>query len=485
MTEQAWEPVNGADAVWLRLESADNPMVITALAVTEPLSVADLHRLVQSRFMQFERFGWIPVNHSGIWFWEPDPEFEPEFHVRHLALPDPGDDEALATLVGDLMSQPLAENHPLWQFALIEGYQGRSVIVMRVHHCYADGLSLAALFGAISDDAPNVRPIPVRKEPVSESERARTYQGILETLRRALERVTHIKGEWTEKAGQLLAMADAGQAPSQVLAAVLGEVAQLMALPDDSPSPLTGQRLSPLKRCAWSAPVALTELKQTARVLGSSVNDLLLGAVSGGLGRYATLQGGEAPGKLTAAMPVNLRPLNHADGRQALLGLGNYFGLALVPLAVSAANPLESLYRVRHESEKLRQSWQPAIVHVAMSLLGLVPGLRQTALELINRRASLVLSNVPGPWRPRYLMGRKVEDVMFWVPQAGQICTGVSLISYGGQLRMGLVTDRNHIARPDALMGCMSSALEDYIQLAREGWHPPRPASGSRRSGQS
>ena len=303
MTEQAWEPVNGADAVWLRLERADNPMVITAMAVTDPMRPADLRRLIRERFLTVERFGWTPVNHSGIWLWEPDAEFDLDFHVRHVALPGAADDAALATLVGDLMSQPLAENHPLWQFVLIDGYGDRSVIVMRVHHCYADGLSLAALFGAMSDDAPNVRPLAPRRAAESRPDPglAVRYHGIRDTLRRALERITSISGEWSEKAARLMALADNGQSAGQVAAAGLAEVAQLLALPPESPSPLTGQRLSPLKRVAWSDTIPLTELKRTARALGGTVNDVLLGGVSAGLADWIGSRGDEAPSRLTAA----------------------------------------------------------------------------------------------------------------------------------------------------------------------------------------
>ncbi len=476
MTEQAWEPVNGADAVWLRLERADNPMVITAMAVTDPMRPADLRRLIRERFLTVERFGWTPVNHSGIWLWEPDAEFDLDFHVRHVALPGAADDAALATLVGDLMSQPLAENHPLWQFVLIDGYGDRSVIVMRVHHCYADGLSLAALFGAMSDDAPNVRPLAPRRAAESRPDPglAVRYHGIRDTLRRALERITSISGEWSEKAARLMALADNGQSPGQVAAAVLAEVAQLLALPPESSSPLTGQRLSPLKRVAWSDTIPLTELKRTARALGGTVNDVLLGGVSAGLADWIGSRGDEAPSRLTAAMPVNLRPLETAEARASLLDMGNHFGLALVPLALNAANPLERLYRVRYEAERLKRSWQPALAHIMMSIIGLMPGLRDTALDLIGQRASLVLSNVPGAPRPRYLMGRKVHDVMFWVPQVGRICTGISLISYCGGLRLGVVTDRNHVPEPALLLGHMSEALSRYGVLASDGWQPAR-----------
>ncbi len=474
MGRPVFDPVNGADAAWLRLDSETNPLIITAMVVLEPLSFETLKQVIENRFLAFSRFSKRPVKYSGVYLWESDPEFQVDRHVRQTHLAAPQDQAALQTLVGELMSTPLPVDRPLWQFIHVPEYRDGNVLIMRVHHCYADGLSLAAVFGSISERAPHP-PGNQSDAPVSKDKPQYVRQALhigIDSVARAVEHCTRLSYRITEegriKIQQLTGRAEAatGTNTDSIRNGLTGaaELARLAALPSDNALALQA-KLSRKKACAWSAPIPIASIKPIARQFGCSTNDLLLGAVAGGLRSYMAEHAENTQNlRLHATMPVNLRPLETKAGRQQLHELGNQFGTVFVPLPVAIANPIERLFKIKHDMAALKNSSQPMLSYTLMTAIGLMPGSVQDALlQLFSNKTSMVLSNVPGAGKARYLAGSKVKQLMFWVPQAGDIGLGISLLSYNGNFRIGINSDQGMVAKPEQLITRITMALQELL----------------------
>jgi len=179
-----------------------------------------------------------------------------------------------------------------------------------------------------------------------------------------------------------------------------------------------------------------------------------------------------AKAEIRATVPVNLRPLEHAKE------LGNHFGLVFLTLPISVANPLERLYCVNERMNELKASKQAAMAFGLLAALGMSPSaVQKPALDLLSEKASMVLTNVPGPTEPLYLAGGKVQDMMFWVPQSGKLGVGVSILSYDRKVFFGLIVDRRLIADPGRIIQKFKPELEKLMYLAMMLPQEARPCS--------
>jgi len=222
------------------------------------------------------------------------------------------------------------------------------------------------------------------------------------------------------------------------------EATQLLLLPDDPPTRFKGE-LGVRKRVAWTDPLPLKDVRALGKVLGCTVNDVLLSAVAGALRDYLVEQGETVDRDLEirAAVPVNLRPSIQAGQ------LGNYFGMVLLPLPIGIDNPLERLAVVHQRMGVLKSSYQGKMTLGIMELLGLGPAAAETwAMTILTNKATAVMTNVPGPQAPLYFAGSRIAEWMFWVPQSGSVGMGVSIITYDGTVQFGLITDRKRVADP-------------------------------------
>ncbi len=451
------EPMSSVDRAWLRMDSPTNPMTITGLMVFgEPLDAAWLRRTLEERFLCYPRFRRLAVAGPGTARWEADPHFDLRRHLHRLALPGDGGKGELETLTSDLVSTALDPARPRWEFHLVERYRGGSALILRIHHCYADGIALVRVIRSLAD---GVAPVGAPEdEPV----------GGLTGLALALGRSLLGQGlDLAREPTRIGARAREG-------AAVAAEVARLLLLADDPPTCLRGP-LGASKRVAWADPLALGEVRAVGRTLGCSVNDVLLAAVTGALRAYLVGRG-QTVDRLTlrAAVPVNLR----AAG--AGTGLGNRFGLVFLPLPVGIDNPLERLYRVHAAMETLKASPQALVTFGLLGTLGLAPeALQSQALDLLGRKVSAVMTNVPGPREPFCLAGARMTEAMFWVPQSAGVGLGVSLLSYDGGLHFGLVADESLVPDPASITRRFGAEFEGLLLTALMlPWPGVSPGSG-------
>jgi WS/DGAT/MGAT family acyltransferase len=464
------EPMAKVDTAWLRMESPTNLMMITGVLMLDtPLPLRQLRELIAGRFLAYRRFGQKPVDTGAAAFWETVPKPDMRWHVRAAKLPRKAGKLALEKFVSELASTPLDHSRPLWQFHLIENYQGGSVLVARIHHCYADGLALVQVMLSLTDATPKAAP---RTEPAKSwlpRERGGVIARLLAPARAGISKAMTQGGALMRNPALAAAMAREGSEIARELAIALN-------LADDPPTAFKAGALGTLKRCAWAEPLPLAEVKALGRVLRCTVNDILLACAAGALRGYLRDLGESVDGvTIRATVPVNLRPLEHAKQ------LGNHFGLVFLDLPVGEANPLRRLERVAASMRELKRSKQAALTFGLLAAVGMAPAaLQRMALDMFSRKATTVATNVPGPKRPLYLAGVEVKELMFWVPQNGSVGMGVSILSYNGRVHFGLIADQRRVADPDAIVQRFAREVEKLTLLTlMEDWDGGVAADGA------
>lgn len=418
-------PLSPVDAAWLRMDHPTNLMMIVAVLMFESrLDQERLATLLQERFLPIRRFRQRVAYPQGKPRWEDDPHFDLAAHLTPITLAEPADQQALQAFVSGLMSVPLDAERPLWHMYLVENYGAGSALLVRIHHAIADGIALVQVLLSLTDTAPTA---PARP-PAASPARARPA--------------------WLRQLG-----------------GVFSATVRLLLLQPDAPTRLKDPLGVP-KRAAWSPPLPLQEVKQIGRRLGATVNDVLVTTVAGALRRYF-LSHDQAVSEtaLRAVIPVNLRPLEEA------WKLGNRFGIVFLPLPVGLPHLPDRLAAVRRRMARLKGSMEALVSFGILGLIGLAPAwVRHKAIGRFSATASLVLTNVPGPQHPLYFAEAPLSGLMFWVPRAGTIGTGLSIISYHDAVFVGIATDEGHIADPDVLVAAFVEEFEALKNL-----HPDVP----------
>lgn len=469
------EPMSRVDTAWLRMERPTNPMMITGvLMFAEPMSLAQLKRVIQKRFLAYRRFLQKPVEGAAGASWVEDETFDLDWHVRLSGLPGKhgpaAEKKALERFASQLASSPLDPTKPLWQFHLVERYQGGSALVARIHHCYADGIALVQVLLSLTDtDRDSSRETRLDRAWLKH-EGARVAQRV-----GAVDRYMKLGGKMLEQGMAMYRDPTLAGLLAKEGGEIARELVHALALPDDPPSLLRG-RLGVSKRVAWAEPLSLEEVKAVGRACDCTVNDVLMAAAAGALRGYMLERGEHLEGMtLRATVPVNLRPLEHAKK------LGNHFGLVFLELPVGEDNPLRRLERVAECMNQLKTSRQAIVAYGLLAALGVAPPpVQELALEMFSRKASAVATNVPGPQQPLYLAGCTLRDMMFWVPQTGSIGIGLSILSYRGQVHFGLIADARLIPDPDAVIRRFGEEFEKLLYLALMGnWESPLDAAAA------
>ncbi len=452
--------VSAIDNAWLRMDRPSNLMMICGVLIfREKIELARLRGVIAERFLVFKRFRQRPVETPAMSFWETDARFDLDHHVAHTALPGRAGKAELQALVSRLMSTPLDPARPRWQFHLVDNFDGGSALVMRIHHVYADGIALVRVMLSMTDAAADGAPaMPFepreRSRPDADDVLAHLWtplEGVLAAARRLGGTLVEKGAEIWHDPAKAVELADKGSA-------LTAEVAKLALMAQDSPTRFKGTP-GVVKRVAWAQPLPLPEVKTIGRALGGSVNDVLLSCVAGALRGYLVAKGDPVDGvMLRALVPVNLRPLEKA------YKLGNQFGLVFLDLPIGIENPVERLYAVRANMNALKGSYQPVLALGLLAAMGAGPKmLQETLLSILARNATAVMTNVPGPQRPLYLAGGRIDNLMFWVPQSGDIGMGVSIISYDDAVQFGVVTDRALCPDPERVSARFGAEFEKLV----------------------
>ena len=466
--------MSSVDTAWLRMDRPTNRMVIvTVLLFDQPVDYERLKAIFAARFTRFDRFRCRPVEDAtGAW-WEDTPRFRLEKHVRRTRLSGKGDAQALKRYVAKLVARPFDPGRPWWDFTLVDGYDGGSAIVSRIHHSYADGIALVRVMLSLTDASPNAPIAPAghaRRAPPARPEDTGFLGQLFEPLSGVASQALRVSGEVAEKGLEALLNPEKVVQYARIAASVAGEIAQLATMPDDSRTRYKG-KAGPEKRVAWTDPISLDEVKAVGKVLDCSVNDVLLATVAGALGRYLVDKGDPTDGvELRAMVPVNLRP------NETEIKLGNRFGLVTLLLPVGIANPLARLYEVHHRMDALKGSYQAVVAFALLGAAGIAPNVvQQQVLDLLANKATAVMTNVPGPQEQLYMAGARLKQIMFWVPQSGDIGMGVSILSYHGGVQFGLITDAARVPDPENVIAHFQPEFDRLLMtVLMEPWDMKR-----------
>ena len=458
------EPISKVDTAWLRMEQPTNLMMINGVLTLEgPLDYERLLETIEQRFLTFRRFRQKAVDGPRGAYWVMDEDFDITCHVRRTALPGAADQVELETLVSQLASTPLDSSRPLWQFHVVENYIDGPALIVRIHHCIADGIALVQVFLSLTDPTPESRP-SARKPEVWKKRRAdeaMVFQRLLDPAREGLDFATHLGQKLIKEGSKMLQNpAVAGNYAAEA-SEIVRELAHSLTLEDDPVTCFKG-RLGTRKKVAWAEPLPLDEVKAVSKAFGCTVNDVLIAAVTGALRQYM-ISRGESPDDLQdirVTVPVNLRPLEHA------LDLGNHFGLVFLSLPLSSDSPLERLYAVNERMNELKSSKQATVTLGFLAALGMGPAaVQKPVLNMLSEKATAVLTNVPGPQQPLYLVGSKMKEIMFWVPQNGNIGLGISILSYNGKVFFGMISDHRLVAEPSKIIYRFKEEFEKLLYL--------------------
>lgn len=447
------ERMSKVDTAWLRMDTASNLMMIVGVWVLKPgIQYATVCARVEERLLQYNRFRQRVVEDAAGASWVDDKRFDMAHHVVLEKLPTSrGMDEqaALQDRVAALAMQPLDPRRPLWQFHLVENYDGGSALIARIHHCIADGIALISVMMTMVDGGS--APPSKRKKGGAAS----TEDWIADTLIKPLAGLTvkalDATGNNVAKSLALLRDPQKGLGQSLDLAKlayqVVSDGAALALMPDDSPTRLKGKP-GTTKRVAWCQPLPLEEVRAVGKALNCSINDVLLSCVAGAIGTYLRDHGDNVTGQeIRAMIPVNLRPLAEA------WKLGNRFGLVPLVLPIGIDNPVERVYEVRRRMNQLKGSTQPLMAFGLLAVAGLLIKPAQDAmLNLFAKKTTAVMTNVPGPRDKLKFCGATLEQTMFWVPQSGDVGLGVSILSYGGGVQFGVITDSTLCPDPQRII---------------------------------
>lgn len=462
--------LSGLDSSFLHLEDAGPAhMHVGACLILEgpPPTHEELVQALDSRLHLVPRYrqrlAFVPLA-QGRPVWVDDPHFNPNFHVRHTALPRPGGEEELARLAGRVFSQTLDRTRPLWEIWLVEGVaEGRFAILSKTHHALVDGVSGVDVISVLFDTSPDPmpvapsegewvpRPLPTPAQLLADAllERATVPAEVARGVRRALRGPRQLARRAGEALAGLGAMTFSGLQPAP-------------------PSPFN-MRIGPHRRFRWVR-ADLGELKQVKNALGGTVNDVVLTVVAGALGSYMRRHGHETEGvELKAMVPVSVRAeIEHG-------ALGNRVAAMWAPLPVGVSDPARRLALVREAMGEVKESGQAVGAQVLTALSGFAPPtiMAQAArLQARQRMFNLVVTNVPGPQIPLYLLGRELLELYPMVPLAENTTVGIAIMSYNGHVGFGLTGDYDRIADLDVLAGELKSAIAQMLEVA----HGPRSA---------
>lgn len=466
------EKMSTVDTAWLRMDSDGNlMMIVSVLMFDRPMDQERFRQTMASRLLPYSRFrSRVVQDVAGAWWQEQEVDLDD--HIIHAKLKSarPDNKAELELMVSRLSAETLDPSKPLWQMHVVDNCIGtdgkkRQAVIIRIHHCIADGIALVGVLLSMFDhsqDAPPQELSPRQVEAAEENPWLQLMQPVTKTTIGAINLSTTMMTKY------LWVLAD-----SNKLVARFGEMGhmttqlaqdaiKLLTMTEDSRTRLKGKPKGK-KHVAWSEPLPLSDVKAIGQALGSSINDVLMASVAGAIGAYLRAKDDAVPHdtELRAMVPVNLRK----DGREQKLG--NAFGLVPLVLPIGIEDPLARLHEVRRRMDELKGGYQALVAMAVLGVLGATP--RQMQNEIQNyfaKKATAVMSNVPGPQAPLYLAGSQLDQIMFWVPQSGDIGVGVSILSYNGGVQFGIVTDDAIADDPHEIIRRFAPEFEKLVLLA-------------------
>ena len=406
------------------------------------------------RFRQKIRF--VPFG-QGRPVWVDDPHLNLAYHVRHTSLPEPGSEQQLRVLAARIFSQQLDRSKPLWEIWLIEGLQGgRFAVVGKTHHAMVDGVSGVDITTVLYDAEKEPDETPTPPEGWTPKPEPNGAELLAEALvERAIYPREIARGlRWIVR-GPRRALRKAADA-----ALAAGSFAWTGIAAPQSPFNFD---VGTHRRFAWVR-ASLADIKQVKNELGGTVNDVILTAVAGGLGRYMRSRGHSTEGlELRAMVPVSVRTAEQHGA------LGNQVTAMMASLPIWCEDPKRRMEIVRQSMGDLKQSKQAVGASLLTQLADFAPPTiagQAARLQSRQRFFNLVVTNIPGPQFPLYVMGRRMERVFPMVPLAKNQGVCIGIMSYDGQVNFGLIGDYDGMPDLEDLAKDLDDSINELIEAA-------------------
>src|SRR5215211_2564549 len=477
MTQGHMERLSSIDASFLTNESSSAHMHVGAILIFEgpPPAYDDFLAHVESRLHLVPRFRQklaFPPVETGRPFWIDDPHFHLAYHVRHSALPSPGSEEQLRNIAGRVFSQALDRSKPLWELWLVQGLErNRFALVTKTHHALVDGVAGVDIATVLFDLKPVPEPIEPDREWVpkpSPSPAELAARGAAELAEAPFKLTRRAVRAATRPVRTAHRVAETGEA--------LAEVAWNFTSP--APDLPLNTEIGSHRRFAW-ARAELDDFKRIKNALGGTVNDVVLTVVSGALRSWLRSRGVKTEGlELRALVPVSIR----AEDERAKLG--NRIAAMRGPLPVYIEDPVKRLDAVRQAMDGLKESKQALGAEVISRFNDFAPPTLLAQASRINfstRLFNLIVTNVPGPQIPLYVLGRELEDIfpVAFLPENHALA--IAIMSYNGKLGFGLLADYDAMEDIDMIATGLSESLADLLAAAEaaEAGRQSEVASGA------
>jgi WS/DGAT/MGAT family acyltransferase len=422
-----------------------------------------------------QRLAYVPFE-QGRPVWADDPHFNPYYHIRHTALPQPADEAALKRLAGRVFSQRLDRSKPLWEIWLVQSMAGgRFALIAKTHHALVDGISGVDITTVLFDAARE----PVTPPAAGPAWSAQPLPGSAKLLGEALLERATVPAEIARGARRVL------RAPRRAVGQIRDTLASVGATTIagiSSPAPPSpfNVDIGPHRRYTF-LDADLDRFKAIKDSLGGTLNDVVLASVALALGRYLRDHGHNTEGLVLKAMvPVSVRS---KDQRGTL---GNQVAAMWAPLPVGVENPAECLRKIAASMEELKSSGQAVGAQALTNLAGFAPPtiLSQAArLQARQPFFNLVVTNVPGPQFSLYLLGRRLETLYPVVPLAQRQALGIAVMSYDGHLGFGLLADYDALPDLEDIAGDLRAAIASLARAAGVRARPARPSRKAPASG--
>jgi len=450
------------DAGFLHQEDGGAHMHIGGLGVLAgpPPSGPEFREHIASRLHLVPRYRQklvqMPLG-TGRPLWAEDPAFNLDYHVRHTALPSPGSEEQLMTLASRIASQRLDRSKPLWELWLVEGLQDdRWAIISKTHHAMIDGVGGVDLLTALLDPTPQPRPV---QDEAWEPKDTPGPVGLLAAgAYGAARNVVRLSGK-----GLSLAVS-----PRRAVQEVVSTAAALAAvgapLVTSAPATPFNRKPGPHRRL-MVVRTQLADYRVVKQAFGATVNDVVLAAVAGALGRFLEGRGVRTEGlQLRACVPISVRTAETSGAA------GNEITIVTAPLPVGITHPVERLALVRQAMGHLKGSRQAEGAKVMTSLENALPPAvlaRASRIGFSSRLYNLLVTNVPGPQVPIYLLGRRLEELVPLAFLAPEHTLAIGIVSYSGAVTFGLLADSDALPDLPVLAQHLRESLAELVEAAR------------------
>lgn len=464
MAQQHLDQLSGIDAGFLHQEGDAALMHIGAIAVCEgpPPELADVLDSVRMRIHLVPRYRQrlhYPPREAGRPYWIDDESFDIEDHIRHTALPSPGSEAELMKLAARIFSQRLDRGRPLWELWIVEGLEdGRFALISKTHHALIDGVSgvdlatVLCTLGPEMPEEPDLKPWSPKPTPGTVDLLGRSLQG---TARDVIGAATTA----------LQAVSQPEQAARKIRDAARGVGSIAWASLAPAPSSPLNQLAGPHRRYS-GVRTQISDLRLVKNTFGGSINDVVVTIVTGALRKWLLSRGVRTEGlELRALVPVSVR----ADAQRG--EFGNKLAVMQGPLPVYVDDALDRYLIVRQAMDELKASGQALGAGVLASVQNLAPPTllaQASRLQFSTHFFNLLVTNVPGPQLPLYMVGRKLLDIfpIAFLPNGHGL--SVAVFSYDGGMDFGLLADFDTIPDLDVISDGITESLAELVRLAHE-----------------